>query len=249
MESNKHFTAIVVGENPDEIMKKYDLTRKVEPYVVYKLSDVTRYKQNAITAYKYMSENDTMPEYIRKEYKERINDIQEMSDTDFYLELTEDFDIDPATGDAICDINKDGHYHVCNLGKNLAMPLINKDGKEVFQARKCDIDWDKIHLANQEVYKAAWEMVMGNRKPVTDEEKIIYENMKNRTAYFEFFGTEDRYVLNSTAFWGLAFVTEDKWEELTDDIDQVEWIGNFYDKFISNLPDNTLISVFECIRN
>ena len=91
-------------------------------------------------------------------------------------------------------------------------------------------------------------MVMGNRKPETEEEKIIYENMKNRTEYFEYYGDIDTYVASNTAFWGYAFVTEDKWLELTDGVSQIKWVTEFYDNFIKNLPENTLISVYECIR-
>ena len=248
MESNKHFTAIVIGENPDEIMKKYDLSLKVEPYVVYKLSDIKQYKENTLRAYRYLSTMETMPETIRNEYSERVKEIESMSDIDFYTELTSDFDIDEETGDAMCNINPNGRYNICRLGKNLAMPLIDKNDQEVFQARKKDIKWEKVHLANQEVYKTAWEMVMENREPVTEEEKTVYENMKNRTEYFSFYGDKENYIVSSTAFWGYAFVTKDEWVELTDNISQVKWVTEFYDRFIKNLPDNTLISVYECIR-
>ena len=168
MEHNKHFTAIVVGENPDEIMKKYDLTLKVEPYVVYHFADLKKIKENTITSYRYVSTIETMPETIREEYKERADDIEKMDDLDFYAGLTEDFELDSETGDAMCDINPNGHFNTCHLGKNLAMPLINKKGQEVFQAYKKDIAWEKIHLANQEAYRAAWEMVMGDRVPSND---------------------------------------------------------------------------------
>ena len=248
MENNNHFTAIVIGENPDEIMKKYDSSIKVEPYIVYKLSNVTQYKENTLKAYKYLVDSDVMPETVRDEYKEKVLELEKMSDIDFYSELTEDFEIDEETGNAICDINPNGHYKFCRLGKNLAMPLINKNDQEVFQARKRDIAWDKIHLANQEIYKITWEMVMGDRKPSNDEERVIYENMKNRTEYFNYYGDVDTYVANNTAFWGYAFVTENEWLELTDDVSQIKWVTEFYDKFIKNLPDDTLISVYECVR-
>ena len=248
MESNRHFTAIVIGENPDEIMKKYDLSTKVEPYVVYKLSDIHRYKENTLKAYQHLANSDVMPETIRDEYKVKAEELEKMDDIDFYSKLTEDFELDAETGDAMCDINPNGHYNICRLGKNLAMPLINKKDQEVFQARKCDIAWNKIHLANQEVYKIAWEMVMGDRKPSNEEEEVIYENMKNRTEYFKYYGDIDTYVASNTAFWGYAFVTENEWIELTDNISQIKWVTEFYDNFIKNLPEETLISVYECIR-
>ena len=94
MENNRHFTAIVVGENPDEIMKKYDSAKKVEPYVVYRLSDVSKYKENTLKAYKHIANSDAMPETIREEYKEKALEVEKMDDIDFYSQLTEDFDLE-----------------------------------------------------------------------------------------------------------------------------------------------------------
>ena len=144
MESNRHFTAIVVGENPDEIMEKYDLSKKVEPYVVYRLSDISKYKENALKAYQHIANSEIMPESIREEYKEKVLELEKMDDIDFYSQLTEDFELDDETGDAMCDVNPDGHYNVCRLGKNLAMPLIDKKDQEVFQARKNELDYYTI---------------------------------------------------------------------------------------------------------
>ena len=248
MEGNKHFTVIVAGENPDSIMEKYDLNKKVEPYIVYKLSEVKQYKENMLKAYRYLSTQENMPKTIRDEYVDRVKDIEQTSDIDFYADLTSNFDIDEETGNAMCDVNPDGRYNICRLGKNLAMPLIDKKDQETFQAYKNEIQWDKIHLANQEIYKTTWEMIMENRKPETDEEKLIYENMKNRIEYFSYFGSKENYVVSNSAFWGYAFVTEDGWFEIPDDIPQMQWVVEFYDKFIKNLSDNTLISVYECVR-
>lgn len=245
---NRHFTAVVVGDNPDEIMKQYDLSLKVSPYVVYKIADAKQYKENTLNAYRHFASIETLPDMIRDEYSEKIKEIENMSDLDFYLELTEDLDIDETTGNAMSDVNPNGHYNVCRLGDKLSMPLINKKGDEVFQARKCDVNWEKVHLANQEVYRLTWQMINYGKTPETEEEKVIYENMKNRKDYFSMFKDEDEYVFHNTAFWGTAFVTMDRWFELTDDVSQVEWVRNFYDDFIKDLPENTLISIYECVR-
>ena len=245
---NRHFTAVVVGENPDEIMKQYDLSLKVTPYVVYRISEVKKYKENTIKAYKHLSELPTIPDIIKNEYVQQVKEVEEMSDLDFYIELTQDFDVDETTGDAMCDVNPNGHYNTCRIGENLSMPLIDKNGRETFQARKSEINWDRIHLANQDVYRITWQMVHNLKTPETEEEKQIYENMKNRKEYFSIFNSEEEYVFHNTAFWGTAFVTKDKWFELGDDMSQIEWVRDFYDNFIKNLPDNALISIYECVR-
>ena len=246
---NRHFTAIVIGENPDETMKRYDSTLKVEPYVVYYANQAAKYKNDYEQVYEALANDQTSPDYIRESYKESLDTIKNQTVDEFYEELTSDFEIDENTGDAICDVNPNGKYNTCRLGKNLSMPLIDLSGNEVFQARKKDIDWSKIHLANQDVYRVAWELVMEGRTPETDDEKTIYDNMKNRTEYFKFFGTKENYVMNSTAFWGYAFVDGEHWFELEDNMSQIEWVKDFYDNFIKNLPENTLISVYECTRN
>ena len=87
---------------------------------------------------------------------------------------------------------------------------------------------------------------MGKKQPKTDEEKIIYENMRNRVEYFRLFETKDNYVMQSTAFWAYAFVDENKWTELDETTSQFEWVKNFYERFIKPLDDNTLLTIFEC---
>ena len=104
-------------------------------------------------------------------------------------------------------------------------------------------------LHGGEIYRRAWEMVMEGSEPVNDYEKQIYENMKARTAYFEKFGTKENYVLSNTAFWAYAFVTKTgNWLELEDDMDQFVWVGKFYESFIDPLPDDTLLTIYECTK-
>ena len=126
------------------------------------------------------------------------------------------------------------------------VPFITLDGNEVFQARKKDIDWNRIHLFGQEIYRRAWEMVMEKSEPMTDQEKNIFENMKNRTAYFEKFKDKKRYVTYATAFWGYAFVDDNKWIDMDSEKDGYDWVSNFYERFIVPLDDNTLLTIYEC---
>ncbi len=97
-----------------------------------------------------------------------------------------------------------------------------------------------------EIYDRAWEMVMYGSGPVNDYENQIYDNMKARTAYFEKFGNKEAYVLSNTAFWAYAFVSKNGWIELEDNVDQFTWVRNFYEMFIDPLPDDTLLTIYEC---
>ena len=90
---------------------------------------------------------------------------------------------------------------------------------------------------------------MENSEPTNENEKQIYENIKARTASFEKFGTKENYVLSNTAFWAYAFVTTTgHWLELEDDMDQFVWVGKFYETFIEPLPDDTLLTIYECTK-
>ena len=121
-------------------------------------------------------------------------------------------------------------------------------GTETFQARKGDINWELMHLHGGEIYGRAWEMVMEGSEPANDHERQIFENMRARTAYFEKFGTKENYILVNTAFWAYAFVTKDGWLELEEDMDQFQWVGRFYETFIDPLPDDTLLTIYECVK-
>lgn len=252
MSERNHFNVVVVGENHAELMKKYDGSAKVEPYVVYKFSEAKNYHENKLKILKGLTErlreenmtDDVNYTYLMQEYEY----CQGIDDTEFYLDLTEDMTLDEETGDALSCDNPDGKYASAQIAKNFAVPLILKDGSECFSARKRDIDWSKVHLANKEPYEIAWDTVMEGKGPTTEDEKTIYENMKNRTSYFKSFGTRENYVNSCTAFWGYAFVDNDGWTEVSEDA-TADWTIKFYNRFIKPLPENALITIYECIRN
>lgn len=45
---SKFFTAMVIGEEPDKLMKKYDKSLKVEPYIKYKYLDAKKMQSATI---------------------------------------------------------------------------------------------------------------------------------------------------------------------------------------------------------
>lgn len=245
-----HFVALVAGDNPEVLMSPYDKNIKTEPRVVYKFSDAGKLHNQYIKLYTALVESDTIPEGAFKEdAKDKLAVIQNQSDTEFYLDLTEDYEHDKDTGDALTTENPDGKWSSYRMGKLFSIPFILNDGTETFQAKKGDINWGLMHLHGGEIYRRAWEMVMDGSEPVNDYEKQIYDNMKARTAYFEKFGTKENYVLSNTAFWAYAFVTKTgNWLELEDDMDQFVWVGKFYESFIDPLPDDTLLTIYECTK-
>ena len=247
MLENDFFEAIVVGENPKDIMLNYDIKLKTTtPYIKYRYADAEKIKADKVRLLSAMISSNNHSSSDIEEYKEERKEILSQNTEDFFFDYTSRYEHDTETGDAITDENPNGHWSFFQEGKLFSIPFITKDGREVYQARKGEIDWSLMHLNGKEIYEAAWDMVMGKRKPKTPYEKQIYENMKNRKVYFSNFKNKEHYVVYSTAFWAYAFVTKNGWFELEEHIDSYTWVSNFYDKFIKPLSDNTLLTIYEC---
>ena len=244
----RHFVAIVAGDNPQSLMIPYDAMKEVEPYVVYKYSEAEQLKERYLKMYEAVLASGELGKEEKEEVQEEYDGLKGESAIEFFYEVTDHMEHNEE-GDALSTKNKFGKWKSFQLGKNFSVPFITNDGQETYQARKADINWSLVHLNGQEVYKRAWEMVMEKSSPENDTEKLIYENMKNRTTYFQKFGTKENYVASSTAFWGYAFLSaKTGWVELEDTENQFEWVTNFYDRFIKPLPEDTLLTIFECTK-
>lgn len=247
-EDYQHFVCIVAGDSPEMLMKEYDSNLKIKPYIVYKYKDAKKLKASYIKVYENALKEEVNPGQIAY-IKMTIQDISEMTDDEFYESIIGDGDyiIDEKIGDAYSDKNANGKWSSYNLGKLFSIPFLTNDGREVFQAVKKDINWEKIHLNGSAIYERAWEMVVDASAPKTDYEKVIYENMRDKLAYFQKFETKENYVISNTAFWGYAFLSEKTgWVDASDEADQFGWMSSFYDVFIKNLPEDTLLTIYEC---
>ena len=244
----QHFVCIAAGDNPSKLMEPYDKNIKGQKHLVYKFKDAGKLKASYIRVYENLLSKSEIP--AQQEYiKMTIQDLSEMDDVEFYESLLEDkeFEIDENTGDAYSYENANGKWSSYVIGKIFSIPFLTKDGREVFQATKGEVDWDKIHLHGGDIYARAWEMVVDGSAPTTDYENTIYENMKDKLSYFEKFETKEKYVISNTAFWGYAFVSEKTgWVDASEVEDQFEWMGDFFDSFIRDLPDDTLLTIYEC---
>ena len=240
------FEAIVAGDNPASLVQPYNKNiLSKEPVVVYKFKDAEFLKAKHIQFYNGLIYSGKFTDDEVENLKQTRDEIMHISAEDFFYDLACDYEIDEE-GNAVTNKNLNGKYSFYQNGKLFSVPFITLDGKETFQARKKDIDWSKMHLNGKKVYENAWDMVMGKKKPKTDEDRLIYENMKNRIEYFRLFGTKENYVLQSTAFWAYAFVDKNGWTELDETVSQFGWVKDFYDRFIKPLDDDTLLTIIEC---
>jgi hypothetical protein len=251
----KHFTAIVIGDNHQEIMEKYDSNLKITPYVAMQFKDS---KQLYETELKFLetllaNNSDALSEEGKDWIKFELETLKNTDHIDYYISKADrmGYTIDQETGNAFCDKNPHGYYDYCRIGKDLSLPLITFNNEEVYSARKKDVDFSKLHQYNTLPYIVAWETVMEGREPKNEEERRIYDNMKNRIAYFENFKDKETYIAWSTSFWGYAFVNDKEWIDIDNykNHNQIEWVTNFYDRFIKDLPEDTLITVYECVKN
>lgn len=245
----RRFVCIAAGDNVEDEMQKYDSKKEVEKYLVYKYEDAEKIRQQYIDMYQKVLTSDSVSQSDKNDVKELLNSVISSEADDFYLDLTEDYELDQETGDAYSNKNPNGHWEQYARGASFSVPFVLKDGTTTNRAKKGDIDWSKMHRHGIETYTATWETVVEGRKPANEFEERLYKNMKNATAYFQKFGTKENYVTSCTAFWGYAFLSKETgWIELEPNINQFEWMNSFYDRFIVPLPDDTVLTIFECIR-
>ena len=242
----QHFVCIVAGENPESLMSEYDKNKVVIPYIVYEYDKIPQLKKRFIDMYTMaLNEglNDAQQEYV----KSMLQDLAEMDNDEFFYELVENDELTIGDdGNAYSTKNKDGKWSFYSIGKIFSIPFYLKDGREVFQAKKGEIDWEHMHLHGGEIYEKAWEMIMEAKEPQNDYEMTIYENMKDKQSYFEKFETKENYVASNTAFWGYAFLSDKTGWVDAEEEEQFEWMKNYYDMFIKPLPDDTLLTIYEC---
>jgi len=126
-------------------------------------------------------------------------------------------------------------------------------------AMKGDIDWAKIHQSKKAYDKAIrfWEMKVNGDKPTTKQEKTeLNWDMHKDEYYLDRYKTKENYARCQSNFAMWAVVKRGKWYEKgsmgmfgcadeTHD-EAVDWELNFYDHFIKDLPDDTVLTVVDC---
>lgn len=249
--NSKFFSVMVVGEDPKTIMEDYWIDKKVEPYVKFKFLQAGKYKDSAIKVSQKLLEDASLAminPQMKSALEENVKRLKSLSTFDYYRQLTDGMYYDEE-GNALSEKNPNGKWKTCHIGRNFSIPLKLKDGSERYYATNSEIDWGKMHLANQEVYRAAWEIVVEGREPENETEERIYTSMKDKEAYFSKFKDKDAYVNYSTAYWNYAYVDKEQgWVDINES-DETTWIGNFYDRFVLNLKPDDKVSIYECTTN
>ena len=250
MRSSGFQTVLVVGDNYKDILFPYSMGNKVDKYLKYKRSDAGKMRKKTVSIYKSLLDNANTIEGISvDEIKKLYQKYKNMSDFEYYQEITKGCIFEDDSLDAYSTDNPNAKFDKCVVDckyNNFALPFILKDGTETYQAKKKDIDWSKIHMYNTFPYERAWEMVVDGDEPNDDDERNIYENMKNRTEYFNNFSSKEEYVAYSCSFWEYAYVDEKQgWINLDYTVTDFDWVSNFYKRFIEPLPEDAVLTIVE----
>lgn len=256
-------TVMVVGDNADELIKKYDLDTKVDPYVKLKRSDASKAQKKHIKFIDSVLKSDeiVLTDKQREVYKELYLDIKEMDEAEYFEHITEGCTYDNETGDAMSTINPNAYYqHAINPQKRLdatneehdfanpfiLKPLEDEEEGEVISyiAKKSEIDWNRMHMYNTSVYERAWEICVDGDAPKNKQEMIIKNNMSERMDYFDNFDSKEDYVSHSCSFWCYGYLDKNGYKELDHTISDKEWVKTYYNRFVKPIKDDETISLY-----
>ncbi len=247
----QHFVCIVAGDNPDTLMKEFDKNNEITPKILYRYSDANKLRKSFILEYeKALKEAKEVNSNYIEDIEDIIDELKSMTDEEYYEELLhkdKNYYLDENNGNIMTNKNIYGKFSYYNIGKMFSVPFITKDGLETYQCKKNEIDWNIVHMSGGAVYSKVWEMVMEKVPPKDEHEEILYNNMKDNVEYLRKFETKENYIASNTAFWGYAFLSKETgWSEISYSDDQFEWMKNYYNVFIKSLPEDTLLTIYEC---
>lgn len=252
-------TVLVIGENHEELIKKYSADSKVEMHVKCRLDDAEKLHNRFLKLIESIldSKELTISESQRENYKKLYLTIKEMSDFEYYQYYTRGCRYNEENGDALTDENPNAHYRAekCyedrlrNTGEEgpFSNPFWLNDATKSYSARLKDICWERIHLYDKEmeIYDRAWEIVVNGDEPKNEKEERIKVNMTGKLGYFLSFKDKDEYIKHSCSFWCYGVVDENGYDEITYQVSDKQWVSEFYDKYIKPLKGNPLLTIYE----
>lgn len=241
------FSGLVIGDNPDEIMRLYDLRISVPPYVKYTHHSAHELKERYIKAISDLisSETNKLTVSQKQLLDANLSAITDMSDEDYFATLTSGLQIDE-DGNAVSTQNPKGKFIDYSIGGDVSIPLILNNGDKAYSSPVEFVDWGAMINQKRRVYELAWDLTHG-KPPVGEEELTIFKNMSPKQDYFKSFSSKEDYVRYCTAYWTSAVITKDSWVDMSVCTDPKSWITSFYDKFISCLNGTDVITVIEFV--
>lgn len=130
--------------------------------------------------------------------------------------------------------------------------------KRVDQARVCDVDWEGMRDAEKfENACRFWEIYVDGEEPKTEKDKDLVKWAFYKPEYFlETYKDKVTYARCVTNFSTYAVLKDGEWISPGDmgwfgissesQEDKLKWELDFYDIFIKDLPEQSLITVVDC---
>lgn len=251
---------LIIGEEPEELLKKYSKRTKVKPYLTMRRKNVSDVKKKhlkfleTLLKQEYEMLSDAEIDYYTDRYREisKMKTIgsPQTSEDDYYHMMTEGCVYSEETGDAYTTQNPYGKfssYYLCEGSSNFVEPFQLLDGGTSFSVAKGEVDWsfmhnDKVRMALQ---KRTWELLVENDAPTDEAERRVKENWKNRIEYFSDFGTLEHYLSHMCSFWAFAVVSEEGYHCCDYKEDVLEWKKDFYNRWVADLPEETRLTLAE----
>lgn len=231
--NNNLYTVIVAG-NVD--LSEYDANKIVTPYIAYRYSERDKIRQQAINIYRDIidknlnkSEMSLFNDFLRL----KLQDIEEMTDEEYFESITKEMSFDNETGNAITTINPNGKYRIIKEATiETALPLKGN----IFECKVKDILNKNATIEDIEKNSKHWDYIM-NCSPIIKNQYL--NQYKNKETYAK--------VMSEPFFYN-AFVSEETgWlEPLCDE--QIQWVLNFKERFINNLHEDITLKVYNFIR-
>lgn len=129
----------------------------------------------------------------------------------------------------------------------------------VDSAHKKYIDFTKMHRTEENYNDAIryWELVVEGDEPKNEIENDIIKFSFYKPQYFiERYKNKETYAKCNSSFKTWAVLKDDVWYEkgsmgmfaMSDEThdEAVDWDLNFYDRFIKDLPEDTLLTIVDC---
>lgn len=231
--SNTLYTVLVAG---DVDMNEYDINKNIKPYVAYKYDERHEIRQQAIKMYKEIVKNNLFTtEYsmFNDFLSLKLQDIEEMTDEEYFESVTEGMIFDKENGNALISINPNGKFSsIKNATIETALPLKG----DFFECKVKDVINKTATIDDIERNSEHWDRIMESAPMVKKQ-------------YLEQYGNKDTYVkVMSEPFFYNAFVSENTgWVEPSCN-EQLEWILNFKERFINNLHEEIILKVYNFTR-
>jgi len=291
-----HFAVLVIGENVEGQLEKFDENLEVDRYVEYTKKELIHNEKKSIEDYKnttygeYLKDpikyaenctNENHLNYLRDDFPKKLN----MNDEEIYKMAVKWYnkeDIGPE-GEVYSSRNPQSKWDWYQIGGRYAGQIIVKAGVEIDypnfswawgederkkiteegtatdSALVKDIDFSKMHRTEESYNEALryWELVVEEDTPKNSKEKdIVRFSFYKPSYYIDRYKNKETFAKCRSSFCLWAVVKDGVWYEkgemgwfaMSDEThdEAVDWELNFFDRFIKDLPEDTLLTVVDC---